>query len=345
MNSLYDISWKVSEEEYRSDPSYSQSVISRFNREGFNHIDTLYDKVESPSLTFGSLVDTLVTGTSEDVDRKFMIIDTLEASGTIMKVVKDIFREFGSTHNSLESIPDSEIIYRAASFNYQNNWKPETRVKTIKEKGSEYYRILHSLNDRLLIDRNDYNDAVLCANTLRDHTYTKWYFEQDNPFDKSVERFYQLKFKGEWNKIPLKCMVDLIIADHKNKVIIPCDLKTTGKREWEFVKSFMEYNYWIQAQLYWYLIKENLIKDPVYKDYVLSDFRFIVINRYNRKPLIWKYSDTSSSVDCYYGKNNQYECKNWRQLVTTLHYYLSAKPEYPLNIGKINEIEKWLNYE
>ena len=36
MKSLYDISWKVNEEEYRSDQAYSYSTIARFNREGFN---------------------------------------------------------------------------------------------------------------------------------------------------------------------------------------------------------------------------------------------------------------------------------------------------------------------
>ena len=45
--SLYDLSWKVSEEEYRADPAYSYSTIARFNREGFDNLDKLYDKVEN----------------------------------------------------------------------------------------------------------------------------------------------------------------------------------------------------------------------------------------------------------------------------------------------------------
>ena len=54
MNTLADISWLVSEEEYRADPALSYSTLAKFAREGFNKIDTLFDKVESPSLTFGS---------------------------------------------------------------------------------------------------------------------------------------------------------------------------------------------------------------------------------------------------------------------------------------------------
>ena len=42
--SLYDLSWQVSEEEYRADPAYSYSTIARFNREGFDNLDKWYDK-------------------------------------------------------------------------------------------------------------------------------------------------------------------------------------------------------------------------------------------------------------------------------------------------------------
>lgn len=35
----------------------------------------------------------------------------------------------------------------------------------------------------------------------------------------------------------------LIIVDHDNKVIIPIDLKTSGKPEWDFYKSFVDWRY------------------------------------------------------------------------------------------------------
>ena len=56
--SLYDISWKCSEPEYRADPALSYSVLAKYEREGFENLDTLFDRVESPSLLFGSIVDT-----------------------------------------------------------------------------------------------------------------------------------------------------------------------------------------------------------------------------------------------------------------------------------------------
>ena len=71
--SLYDLSWQVSEEEYRADPAYSYSTIARFNREGFDNLDKLYDKLETPSLLFGSMVDTLLTDGQEEFDKRFEV--------------------------------------------------------------------------------------------------------------------------------------------------------------------------------------------------------------------------------------------------------------------------------
>lgn len=49
--SLRIISWDVSEEIYRADPALSYSTLARYEREGFNNLDKLFDKLETPSLT------------------------------------------------------------------------------------------------------------------------------------------------------------------------------------------------------------------------------------------------------------------------------------------------------
>ena len=66
LKDLKRISWVCSEEEYRADPAYSYSTLAKYNREGFNKLDSLFDKVESPSLTFGSAVDSIITGGEEE---------------------------------------------------------------------------------------------------------------------------------------------------------------------------------------------------------------------------------------------------------------------------------------
>lgn len=346
MKSLYDISWKVNEEEYRSDPAYSYSVIARFNREGFNGLGNLYDKIETPSLLFGSMVDTLLTDGQEEFDRKYEVAELPNISDSLAQIAKMLFNTYHESCKSIEQIPDDAISKIGESCGYYSNPKYASyRIRKIKEECRDYYSLLFLSKDKTLVSTKDYMSACECVEVLKAHRMTKWYFEPNNPFNPEIERFYQLKFKGEWNRIPLRCMADLLIVDHKEKFIIPCDLKTSGKNEWEFYKSFIDWNYWIQAQLYWYIIRQNLDKDEVYKDYKLLDYRFIVISRNSRMPLVWIYPDTQAITDCTYGSKGQYVCKNWRDIVKELHYYLTHSPEYPIGMTEINDIRSWLNQE
>ena len=342
---LFDISWKVSEDEYRNDSAYSYSTISRFNREGFDNLDKLFDKIETPSLTFGSMVDTLITGSEEEFNEKFEVADFPDISDKLITITKVLFDANKDTYRSIDMIPDNIISDVGIQCDYYANSKYNTyRVKSIKENCAEYYNLLFLSINKTLVSNIDYQDALACADVLKNDKATSEYFT-DTPFD-NVERFYQLKFKGVYENIPLRCMADLIIVNNDNKTIIPCDLKTSSKKEWNFYKSFIDWGYYIQSQLYWYIIRQNLDKDPIYKDYKLLNYRFIVINRKSLKPLVWEYNGTQSTIDNIYGTTRQYKCRNWRNLVKELHYYLTSDCKYPIGISdSINNITEWLNKE
>ena len=38
-------------------------------------------------------------------------------------------------------------------------------------------------------------------------------------------------------------MADELIVNHERKIIIPVDLKTSSKCEWDFYKSFVDWRY------------------------------------------------------------------------------------------------------
>ena len=343
--SLADIAWNVTEEVYRADPAYSYSTIAKFDREGFEKIDSLFDKVESPSLLFGSCVDTLLTDGQEAFDARFFVADFPDIPDNIKKMVNELFVLYSDAYPSLLEIPDKYIIPITESNDYQKNWKPETRAKVIKEKGSEYYNLLYLAGNKTVITSTLYTDVLACIEELKTSEATKWYFQEDDPFDDSIERLYQLKFKGEYEGIQLRCMADLIIVDHKNKVIIPCDLKTSYKEEYNFFKSFVDWRYNIQAQLYWEILRQNLDKDPYFKDFKLADYRFIVVCNRTRNPLVWEYYDTQRETDMVYGKDRQIKLRNWRRVVEDLHYYLTQTPKVPIgiNVEGTNDIIHWLN--
>jgi hypothetical protein len=59
---LKDISWLVDEPTYRADPALSYSTIARYEREGFDKLNHLFDHITTPSLVEGSATDAIITG-------------------------------------------------------------------------------------------------------------------------------------------------------------------------------------------------------------------------------------------------------------------------------------------
>lgn len=342
--SLYDISWQVSEKEYREDKALSYSMLAKFKRLGFNELNHIFNKDESSSLTFGSAVDSIITGGKEEFDERFLVAKFPSVRDSIVVIVKDLFTHFKDKFSNIKDIPDSVVIDYAIQYNFQNNWKPETRARVIKEEGCEYYKLLYISEDKTILDTDTYQKICDTVDVLKNSPATKWYFQPDNPWD-NIQRFYQLKFKTQLNGIWYRCMADLIIVDHSTKTIIPVDLKTSSKSEWDFYKSFVTWDYHIQARLYWRIIRDILDKDPVFKDYKLENYRFIVVNRHSLKPLVWEFNKTQSVGAVTYGKLNHLVFPDPETIGRELYTYLSENRTVPIGIDELNpnNISYWLD--
>lgn len=343
-HSFHDISWDVSEETYRADPALSYSTLSRYERLGFDSLDTLFDKIETPSLTFGSAVDSLITGGEDEFNNRFIVADFPTMSPSFLQIIKQLFISYGKQYDKLEDIPDKDIIDLSEIVKFYPNWKPQTRAKAIKEQGGQYYRLLYLSKDKSVLDQQTYQDVLNTVNTLRTSESTKWYFQIDSPFE-NIERLYQLKFKGTLDGIVYRCMADLIVVDHDNKTIQPIDLKTSSKPEWDFFKSFIEWGYQIQARLYWRLIRAAMDKDEYFKDFKLLPYKFIVVNKSSLFPLVWNFPLTETIGTIKLGKQNQIELRDPCDIGKELNYYLSNKPKVPMgiNIEESNDLTEWLN--
>jgi len=256
---LYDISWKVTEPEYRDDPALSYSTLARFAREGFNKLDSLFDKVDTPSLTFGSAVDALITGGQEEFDANFIVAEFPPLKDSVVKMVRELFNRYSEQYRTIEDIPTDSIITVSEELAFQLNWKPETRAKVVKEQGSEYYTIMYAALGKKILDSETKNQVDAAVRALKESESTKFYFAPNDPFDDSVQRFYQLKFKATFLGIDYRCMSDLIVVDHKNKTIQPIDLKTSSHTEWDFYKSFTQWRYKIVNILSIYLEIRKII--------------------------------------------------------------------------------------
>lgn len=343
--SLKDISWDVSEETYRADPALSYSTLARYEREGFNNLDKLFDRIETPSLTFGSAVDSIITGGQEEFDERFMVAEFPSTPDSITKIVKSLFSQYGDSYRSLITIPDDAIIKETECQSYQMNWKPETRAKVIKEKGADYYNLLFIAGSRTILDTQTYQDVCNAVRALKESKSTQFYFAEDNPFEPNIERLYQLKFKGEFGGITYRNMADLIIVNHKEKWVKPVDLKTSSHTEWDFYKSLVDWRYDIQARLYWAIIRQNMDKDEYFKDFKLLDYDFIVVNKRTLTPLVWNCPFTRAQGTLKFGKNDQIEMRSPFVIGEELNYYLTSRPKVPIGISETgpNDLRKYLS--
>ena len=204
--SLYEISWKVSEDEYRQDEALSYSTLAKYERSGFNGLDSLFDKIETPSLTFGSAVDAIITGGMDEFNERFCVAEFPPVSDNIAKIVKALFTNFDVTYHALSDIPTEDTLYYINMYEYQPNWKPETRVKVLREKGEAYYKVLYLSYGKILLDTATYEDVMRTVEVLKASAATQHFFGE--PADDNIEHLYQLKFKATLNGIYYRCMFD-----------------------------------------------------------------------------------------------------------------------------------------
>lgn len=341
---LNEISWKVDEPTYRKNKSLSYSTIAKFHREGFEKLDKLFDKVESPSLLLGSLVDCITTDGNEEYDNRYFVVDMPEINDKIIDIIKTLFNNFKDIYDNLLNIPDKLIIFLTEQFSYQLNWKDTTRAKVIKEKGADYYNYLYLAGDKVIISSELNNLAHEMANLLIESEQTKSFFTTNTPFS-NIRNYYQLKFKSTIDDVPYRCMFDIIQVDYEKKTIQPVDVKTSYKPTYNFYKSFLEWCYWMQCELYARILKENIKKDEYFKDFTILPYKDIVISKSNMIPLVWDWEYTFTDKTIYLGKNNQIELKHPLIVGKELYDYLNNKNKVPneINIETSNSLSKWIN--
>lgn len=334
---LSDISWQVPEKTYRADPALSYSTIAKYDREGFNNLDKLFEHISTPSLTLGSCVDTLITGSQEEFNNLFYVADMPSIGDKEKQVVDALYDKYHEQYSSLPEIPDEEVLSTLDLLTFQKNWRKDTRVRIIKERGAIYYSIKANAEGKQVVDMNTYYKVQQMVKALKESPATHAYFADDDPMS-PIRRYYQLKFKAKLKGVVYRNMADLIIVNYETKTIIPCDLKTSSHKEWDFQESFCQWDYMIQARLYWMIIKTNLMADDYFKDFSLEDYRFIVVNKDSLKPLVWEFPLTKIAGTLVDKEGKEY--RDPLEIGAELRGYLDCKPPVPngISLDGINTI-------
>ena len=345
MKEFKDISWLVDESTYREDSAISYSTLSTYESVGFNGLQSLKDKKESSSLTFGSAVDSIITGGQKEFDERFLVADFPEMSDTMLKIVKQLYSIYGTSCASISDISEDRIRLVTNELEYGKTWRASTVKDKVVEACSDYYNLLFLAGDKTILSTELYTKVLSSVRALKESEATKFYFQDDDPFDNTIKRYYQLKFKAKLNDIWYRCMADLIIVDYDKKIVYPKDLKTSSDYEWDFYKAFIKWHYQLQARLYWRLIRAVMDTDPYFKDFKLANYEFIVVNKETLTPLVWEFPFTTTVGTIKLGKDKQIELKDPEDLGKELYNYLISTPAVPngINQNTPNNLITWLN--
>lgn len=282
-------------------------------------------------------MDTLITGSQEEFNNLFYVADIPSIGDKEKQMADVLYSKYHEVYSSLPEIPNEDVLTVADEMSFQKNWRGDTRVRVIKERCSIYYSLKANAEGKQIVDMNTYYKIQQMVKALKESPATHAYFADDDPMS-PIRRYYQLKFKAKLKGVNYRSMADLIIVDYENKKIIPCDLKTSSHKEWDFQESFCQWDYMIQARLYWIVIKANLMADDYFKDFTLENYRFIVVNKDSLKPLVWEFPLTKiggTLID-----DNGKEYRDPLEIGAELRNYLDFRPAVPkdINLNGINTI-------
>lgn len=344
---LSDIALNITEPEYRKMPELSYSMLSRFQSVGYD-ITKLEEKQESPSLRFGSQVDTLLT--EKDAEKSYrehyFVAQIPKLKQEHEERVKNLYKLCGTEHAVIADIPQENLnqFLMTTGFWADPKYKMETRLKKFLEQPVEqYYSALSQAGGRIIIPYEEYERVIACVTALRTSPATEMYFNE--PKDDDIEIYYQLKMVANLNGIDYRCMYDVIVVIHSKKLIIPVDLKTSlSCEEKDFYRNFVKYHYQLQSRLYVRILEQNLRNDDYFKDFKILNYRFAFCNAVSVNPLVWEFEDTFKKGTLYYGKNKTIVMPDPEDLGLALREFLdtNAVPAMP-EVRLRNSLVKFLN--
>lgn len=260
---------QMSEKEYRDSEGVSYSFLKMLAEKGPRVIIEPQPKISGDGVVLGSIVDKLLTDPGYYPESEYEVLDIdIDLSGSthiskILKFLKDnpdiTLSEWDTS--TLERLYNILEIKRAPKLD-DVFWR-QVGVITKMNGGSSF------------ISPSELQLAKDMANAFKTHKYTAHLFSDEFAEENEVETIYQAKHFFEYKGTKVKMMLDMVKADHKNKVIYPFDIKTGSDL---FLKQFTTYKYYLQGALYHYGLQDFINK--FCPDYQLAPkFEFIYLGR------------------------------------------------------------------
>ena len=297
-------------------------------------------RIDTESLTLGSVVDTLLTS-PEEFESRFHIYDGNAPTGQMLQYCKIISQLIINIGSKLDLVLSEEIAKQAYKEVGFKRDKFESVDKKWEEEGRGYTKCLVDSIGKEVISSTVLEKANRIVSELRTNPYTKLIINIKN--SENIEVINQLVLSGSWEqdgiKIPLKACLDKVIIDHKKKRIIPIDIKTSAD-SLNFTNSVYKYKYYRQGSFYKYML-ESYIKEKGLEDYVITDFLFLVCSTTSYdNHFFYKLTENDIKVARYGGKfRNNARIKGFEEILNEIVYMTKNKNwKYPYEIQVFNGI-------
>lgn len=309
--------------EYRNVWGISQSAIKDFQFKSPKKWKEVWiDKQLDPSknddnFTMGSLIDTILF-TPEELDKRFYIGEERLPSKAIASIIKMYYNTLIATNKMYEEvnkeIPEpialldismnhiSMLVEQANQYCYKDGddekcgwntqWKDETRVKNLVEKGSDYFDSLVKAGGRKVISNEMNLEALRLVEVLRSDSEVRDYFveNEDNKLLFQLEIYINYPLLETDKELPLKGALDIVRFNHKDKTVQIADFKSSYSA-FGFINSIKQFGYCDQLSYYDFLLREWLTQycEGKYCEYKVIPPVNIVIDITDRIPYVYEY--------------------------------------------------------
>ena len=246
------------------------------------------DDVSDKNMIEGKLIHCLFLN-PEDFEKEFVLMATNVPSDNPKKVLERLYghyselKSMGDPRCELEHFEHAILDILADMNLYQSLKTDQQRIdKMITEDHKSYWEYMQNCEGKTKIDQGMYDNAKAVVEIIKESTHVMKVmgYTKDNITD-DVEIKNEIELAAFPEDLPfgLRGFIDNLVFDHTNKMIRVNDLKKTSKDLNSFEDSISFWRYWMQASIYYILVKNVYLSTPKYSDYDF-EFRFIVVDPY-----------------------------------------------------------------
>lgn len=313
--------------DYRKLDALNQTMIKLFDNDPVRFFEEFKlgkkrkDK-KSVSLIIGDLVDffLLTCKGDEEVfhnrfDEKFALFSGDKGTGQVYILADYLFElterdrdeETGKVKTSFETRFKEAVQKIQADGKYKG--KTEDKIlEDFEKNGYEYFEMLCNNLGKTVVDTSLVDKALVVGNKIKLDSFTEDIFNPPSSIEYLTHVPISWSYKIGEGAILCKSELDIILVDHKEKIIRPLDLKTTYDNE-SFDYAYIKNAYYLQNAFYREAVRNWAQKNDM-EDYTIEPMSFVVgdTSSNNRRPLVYHTSpeDADKGMNGFNMRGNHY---------------------------------------